>query len=661
MRKLNSTSQRALFGLALCAFAELASAVALGKISVKSVLGAHFHAEVQLIEPRGSSTPVGCFRLEPTSDPDSEMATLYQAQIDIRHIDGGSKLIISSSYPIYDPVLQINLRTDCGTNMVRNYTVFLEPPMPISARNDSAPLTIADKSEPIGQRTSAGIAAPDSWDTPKMWVTIEGESAHSIARSLFPDQRAAQRRFLDALASSNPDIDFGRRGEAVLKNGITLSIPDLRKIATEKVANKAPSESSESKAGRDKSAGTNDQTTPTSTRQTSDRLVVSGDENPSTDISKPSLRQSTDLSTQLSQKISENTRNMMRIEYKLLSALHDQAARQLGVAEKVRNLEASLEQMQGTTDQVMDEAASPAPTGQKITTEPSPMSVDVVRSTQSTKKHQQVPAAEKRTATAWWLEISIVLLAVSMLTWWLMRRSRKAASLRTAFDLAKTPTRSPKPTLDEPIPWPEHAPESDKTADPKPDPDIHEDFSRPNVSSKHVEVDESGHYTMVLELTEIMISFGRTEGAIQVLRDYIDSEPHTNLAPWIKLLEIFRANEMRDEFDLHSVELNKHFNITPESWDEAGEHLAAPIPGVDENDIAIEELLKRLPMISTFPHIKATILNLWNTQEGLNYINHLLRDTREGQRNGFPLTIAYELLFLADILNRSRTAMKAAA
>ena len=42
-------------------------------------------------------------------------------------------------------------------------------------------------------------------------------------------------------------------------------------------------------------------------------------------------------------------------------------------------------------------------------------------------------------------------------------------------------------------------------------------------------------------------------------------------------------------------------------------------------------------------------MKTWDTSEGVAYMKHLLRDTRNGQRTGFPLSIARELLFLLDL------------
>jgi len=59
--------------------------------------------------------------------------------------------------------------------------------------------------------------------------------------------------------------------------------------------------------------------------------------------------------------------------------------------------------------------------------------------------------------------------------------------------------------------------------------------------------------------------------------------------------------------------------------------------------------------IEKFPHVQKRICMLWGTQELDGHINHLLTDSRDGQRSGFPVEVTAELLFLAELnkLNRA--------
>lgn len=53
--------------------------------------------------------------------------------------------------------------------------------------------------------------------------------------------------------------------------------------------------------------------------------------------------------------------------------------------------------------------------------------------------------------------------------------------------------------------------------------------------------------------------------------------------------------------------------------------------------------------LEKFPHVQKRICMLWGTQELDGHINHLLTDSRDGQRSGFPIEVTAELLFLAEL------------
>lgn len=167
---------------------------------------------------------------------------------------------------------------------------------------------------------------------------------------------------------------------------------------------------------------------------------------------------------------------------------------------------------------------------------------------------------------------------------------------------------------------------------------------------KHMEVDESGDWSTMIELADIMVCFGRIKGATQALEEFLARDPGTALVPWLKLLEIYRTNDMREDFEAYSIKLRAHFNVAPASWEMAGECITQPLAPLDEKGLSIEELLQKLPTIGELPHIMDNIRNSWDSPDGLTYLRHLLRDTRDGKRSGFPLAIARELQFLVDLL-----------
>ena len=118
------------------------------------------------------------------------------------------------------------------------------------------------------------------------------------------------------------------------------------------------------------------------------------------------------------------------------------------------------------------------------------------------------------------------------------------------------------------------------------------------------------------------------------------SAPQTNTvsiavprqAPWLKLLDVYKAAGLRAEFDGLAYQLNKTFNVRSVTWDTYDNSRAIPL--------SLEDL----------PHIAARLQGHWRTRECQAFIQQLLRDNRGGAREGFPFAIIDELLLLEAVL-----------
>ena len=650
-------------------YAGTAQALGLGELKVHSRLGAFFQAEVKLIESSGD-----CFHLSNAGEPDAGIPLLTRGRISLERQNGQSRLLITSDQTVNEPVLQVNLRASCGSEVVRSYTVLIDPAsLPQLATQTGISLPQANKL-PAPETPAQPVVLEK--DYPNTWQAAQGESAKSISRSLFPRQPSAQRRFLAALKADNPQLDLGVDGETPLDSGTGLNIPDTRRRALlsalagidEKSAEKeSPAKALPNPVRREKSAVLKP------AGRMADRLVISGDADEASSESEAPLRLSTELSTRFSGKVSENSRTLLRLEYKLLSALYVQAEQQLAMAEQVRNLEASFEEMRLATESTAHQTkAAVAANAKPISLAETPALGALPQTPPVTASSpNQAPTATVEQAKAkpedsfsWWLEILIVLGLIGALSWAFARRSRKnlpePEAVAADDDLCIPP---PAASAESHDPWAaeaEHeAPQPAKTSgimpdiildDAPPPPPGTIDFEKQDRPVKHLEVDETGNYRTVIELADIMVCFGRIKGATQALEEFLARDPGAALLPWMKLLEIFRVNDMREEFETYALKLRGHFNVAPASWELAGECLREPISPVDESNISIEDLLQKLPTIGTLPHIKENILKSWDSSEGLAYLTHLLRDTRDGKRSGFPLAIARELQFLLELL-----------
>jgi hypothetical protein len=134
-----------------------------------------------------------------------------------------------------------------------------------------------------------------------------------------------------------------------------------------------------------------------------------------------------------------------------------------------------------------------------------------------------------------------------------------------------------------------------------------------------------------LQLAEIMLSMGLTQGAAQTLIEYTDANPRQAVYHWLKLLAIYRDSGQRKDFEETAEKLRKFFNIQAAD-------AAVPDPG-------------EAPTLESFPRIADQIQKLWSQPEECQaYLRQLLEDNRDGLRIGFPQPVAEEFLLLDEIL-----------
>jgi len=627
-------------------------ALGLGELSVHSHLGSRFHAEVLLVDSAGNQqASESCFRLSRDEESDSGIPTLVSGYFSVERKNGQSRLVITSNQTINDPVLQIRIHAGCGAEIVRSYTVLVDPAIAEEPEKRKAvSLPTAPDTQPVEKRSTLASASPSAY--PEVWQTADGESAQSIAKALFERQPKAQRRFLTVLQAENPDVDLGVRGAKPLESGTTLNITDTRRLleSPKPVSAEQSAPSVEKSAPPSGTAARKKSSERALAGRMADHLTISGNSDEEYPRSDVDLRLSLDLSTHLSDKISENARALLRVEYRLLNSLYVQAEQQLAVAEQIRDLEANFEALRIAAENV-EHHTSPAAAVIESGTRAGTSAVTAPAALYSVKP-------QRGKSAIWWLEILTILGLTGALTWALSRNARRhKPEAASTEDETPSPSDDSSPSL---VEQPMHGlPASLKTSGAATDLPIGEVTAplapttagndKHDLRLKHIEMDAAADWYTVMELAEIMVSFGRIKGATQALEEFLENDPGAALTPWLKLLAIYQANNMRHEFEVCSAKLNTHFNVSPVAWESAADSLKASIAITDENDLAIEAVLQRLPTIMTIPRIQESILNAWGTPEATNYLKSLLCDTRNGSRSGFPLAIAHELLFLIEL------------
>lgn len=148
----------------------------------------------------------------------------------------------------------------------------------------------------------------------------------------------------------------------------------------------------------------------------------------------------------------------------------------------------------------------------------------------------------------------------------------------------------------------------------------------------------SPDHVAVIELAEIMLSFGRGEGAADALAEYVRTHPRDAIEPWLRLLDLYRRLGKRADFEELGRRIGLAFNISAPDWGSDGE--------------AIGESGSTLPgpaAIESYAHIVEHLTTLWGTADCAPYLDRLLRDNRDGRRIGFPASVVDEILMLREL------------
>jgi hypothetical protein len=376
-----------------------------------------------------------------------------------------------------------------------------------------------------------------------------------------------------------------------------------------------------------------------------DRLMLSG----GGDAGEQMLQMATELgSLRGDLTASEAQREILRLEFRMLMALGEQADSQLATAEKLRNMEATLGDLQ------MRAADFAGRVEQGVAAQPPATPVPLVPALAAAAKADQPLVSE------WSLYGVVIGIALGLAGWlgWRSYEQRRQHRDEGDFPLLSA---DPLPAEGDGRPTESkvHS-EVDISFDSAEDHTttqvdlelegagenptgnlLQAEAPRPVVSNSAMSitgaaVGEHFEANPVMELAEIMLSFGRVKGAAQALREYIDSSPQEALQPWIRLMDVYRMAGMRDEFEEVGRNLNQHFNVEIQHWE------TVRVP-----DVSVAE------SIEDMPRIMSMISELWWAGDVVGYLYQLLRDNRGGKRLGFALPVVEEILFLIELKETS--------
>ncbi|UCV18303.1 type IV pilus assembly protein FimV [Ferribacterium limneticum] len=582
---LNRFARRYSLPVLMLALSGGVSAVGLGDLRGQPVLGERMQLEIDLLGAEKQKLDASCFRLVQPSGA-GDLPWLKKAGLSVRK--GAQPVLeIRSDVQLREPIMQLAVQLGCGHEVSREYILMASP-----QRADP----------PVAkERRQPEVALPA--DRPQVRPPAKVRSVAS------------------AVVDAPPRLPT-RRAE---KRPVTSGMPD--------------------------------------------RLMLSDGDF----AAEPSLRLATGLFRGATE-VKETQREILRLEYRMLMAMHEQATSQLATAEKLRNMEATLGELQQRAAEFAkrvetnDAAPVAGSSEQTASSAQQPTSTEPLSSGSDVAKRQpapQPPVAEETSGLSEWTLYGILLGSVLGLAGWLGWRNYRPKSPGSTD--SEPSIDIPELTVD-----PKRADEREELGgvDLHFEPvamgmpmqvDVELDAGSESLARRSeipAKVPERGHDSLmsinattldehfeanpVMELAEIMLSFGRVKGAAQALQEYIDHNPQEALQPWIRLMDVYRMAGMRTEFENVARNLNLHFNVEVQSWDgaQAGEGASA------ENE---RPLAPRPQTLEDLPRLANTIVDLWTSGDVVGYMYQLLRDNRGGQRTGFTLPVVEDVLFLIEL------------
>lgn len=130
-----------------------------------------------------------------------------------------------------------------------------------------------------------------------------------------------------------------------------------------------------------------------------------------------------------------------------------------------------------------------------------------------------------------------------------------------------------------------------------------------------------------IQEAEFWVHMNQPQRAISILET--DAQPTSPLR-WLHLFDLYRMVDDKERYDSLAARFKKAFNGHVAPWERS-------------------EAEKGQRHIDEFPHVMGKIMEVWPTDGAVKFLEELLLDNREGNRQGFDLPAYQDLLFLTNI------------
>ena len=149
--------------------------------------------------------------------------------------------------------------------------------------------------------------------------------------------------------------------------------------------------------------------------------------------------------------------------------------------------------------------------------------------------------------------------------------------------------------------------------------------------NKDTVVEEQDADTILRE-AKMLVAQSSPDEAIEHIKWAIKANSKTAISVWLYLLELFRKQNLKDDFEKFAFQMHQNFNVMTPPWEER--QVAMIVPQ------SLEE----------FPYIRKLLTDKWPNPKLNNYLQKLVSDNRSGERSGFSKPVIEEILLLIDVL-----------
>jgi hypothetical protein len=136
----------------------------------------------------------------------------------------------------------------------------------------------------------------------------------------------------------------------------------------------------------------------------------------------------------------------------------------------------------------------------------------------------------------------------------------------------------------------------------------------------------------ILREAKVLVAENSLDEAIAHLKWAIKAEPKTAINVWLYLLDLFRQQDSKDEFEKFALKMHQNFNVMTPLWEERKVAIVVP------------------QSLEDFPYIIKLLTDKWPNEKIARYLQKLISDNRGGERSGFSQPVIEEVLLLIDVL-----------